>query len=198
MAPIDERNVMSTTDSPEQSAPTRRKRMEIFRFSDGERMKEDNMPFLGLDEKALAGVAKLMQATPPDVEGETTTVLFRERGEEGLSLAYAWFKSGYVLPRHSHDADCIYYIIAGSLVMGTQTLGKGDGMFIPRDATYAYEVGPEGLEVLEFRNASRFHIHFKDNDDAYWDKQAKARADNAPAWADEVPPSQRGLAEPVA
>lgn len=182
---------MSTSEETIQNPSMSRKRMRIFRFADGKGLDDGSMPYLGMDEAAAAGVAKLMQATPPGVEGETTRVLFRQPGENGLSLAYAWFKSGYILPRHSHDADCLYYIVAGSLTMGTQTLRKGDGVFIPKDMTYAYEVGPEGLEVLEFRNASHFNIHFKDNDEAYWDKQAKARADHAAAWASELPPSER-------
>lgn len=175
----------------EDATPLRRKRMQIFRAGEGEAMTEGSMPFLGLTEADMGAVGRLMKATPPEAEGETTTVLFRQPGENGVSLAYAWFKSGYVLPRHSHDADCVYYIIAGSLVMGTQTLRKGDGMFIPADATYAYEVGPEGVEVLEFRNAAQFHIHFKDNDAAYWDKQIAARAANGAAWVDEAPPSRK-------
>ena len=28
----------------------------------------------------------------------------------GMSLTYAWFKSGFPLPLHSHNADCLYYI----------------------------------------------------------------------------------------
>lgn len=187
---------MSINENTTERATVPRKRMQIFRFNDGEQINETNMPFLGVDEAAMAGLAKIMQVTPPGVEGETTTVLFREPGG-GMSLAYAWFKSGYVLPRHSHDSDCLYYVVAGSLIMGSQTLRKGDGVFIPKDATYAYEVGPEGLEVLEFRNTSHFHIHFKDNDEAYWDKQAQARASNGSAWADEVPPSERKVADPV-
>ena len=45
-------------------------------------------------------------------EGDTVKLLF---AAPGFSLTYAWFKSGYPLPRHSHNADCLYYIIAGSL-----------------------------------------------------------------------------------
>lgn len=184
---------MSTIDAPEaRSRP--RKRMRIFRSAEGEAMTEASMPFLGLTETDMAAVGRLMQAAPSDVQGEETTVLFRESDAPGMSLAHAWFKSGYVLPRHSHDADCIYYITAGSLVMGTQTLRAGDGIFIPRDATYAYEAGPEGVEVLEFRNASRFHIHFKDNDAAYWERQIAARTKHAAEWATETPPSTRGRA----
>ena len=33
-----------------------------------------------------------------------------------MHVSYIWFKSGYVLPPHSHDGDCLYYILAGSLL----------------------------------------------------------------------------------
>ena len=67
-------------------------------------------------------------------EGQMVKLLF---SAPGLSLTYAWFKSGFPLPRHSHDADCLYYIIAGSLTLGSQTLGAGDGFFVPSQAAYA-------------------------------------------------------------
>ncbi len=49
----------------------------------------------------------------------------------GFSLTHVWFKPGYALPLHSHDADCLYYIIAGSLSLGTEELGERDSFFIP-------------------------------------------------------------------
>jgi len=51
----------------------------------------------------------------------------------GFSLTHVWFKPGYPLPLHSHDADCLYYIIAGSIRMGTEDLGPRDSFFIPSD-----------------------------------------------------------------
>ena len=98
------------------------------------------------------------QARAAGVEdGQTVKLLF---SAPGFSLTYAWFKSGFPLPRHTHSADCLYYIIAGSLQLGTETLGRGDGFFLPKDMAYAYTPGPEGVEVLEFRTAERFDIHF--------------------------------------
>ena len=49
----------------------------------------------------------------------------------GFSLAYAWHKSDYPLPLHSHDVDCCYLIIAGDLQVGSEKLGQGDGFFVP-------------------------------------------------------------------
>jgi hypothetical protein len=39
-------------------------------------------------------------------------------------VSYAWFKSGYPLPLHSHDADCYYLVIAGSMKVGSEVLER--------------------------------------------------------------------------
>ncbi|MHB9878765.1 cupin domain-containing protein [Pacificimonas sp. ICDLI1SI03] len=121
---------------------------------------------------------------------EKTLVLFKEPRPDGMSIMYAWFKSNYVLPRHNHDADCAYYILAGSLKMGSQTLGKGDGMFVPAGAGYTYEVGPDGLELLEVRNAAHFNIDFKGNNEGHWDRIAEVYRTKRSDWQSETPPSK--------
>ena len=88
--------------------------------------------------------------------GNHDAVLFRGPGENGFSLVKASFAPGYVLPRHTHDGDCLYYVAEGSLTMGSQTLEAGDGFFVPDGAPYAYEAGPEGVVVLEFRTRTSF------------------------------------------
>jgi quercetin dioxygenase-like cupin family protein len=85
-------------------------------------------------------------------DGLSAKVLVRQRPEEGgFSLLYLWFKPHYPLTRHSHDCDCMYYVISGSLIMGRQVLRAGDSFFVPADAPYQYDAGPEGVEVLEVR-----------------------------------------------
>jgi quercetin dioxygenase-like cupin family protein len=83
-------------------------------------------------------------------------VLFKGAGDDGFSLVQAWFGPHYVLPRHSHDGDCLYYVLSGSLKMGSQELQAGDGFFVPDGAPYGYEAGPDGVEVLEFRTRTSF------------------------------------------
>jgi quercetin dioxygenase-like cupin family protein len=168
-----------------------RKRMKIFRAADATALDHDRMPMEGFDPGVMAGMGRLAAAGVTAGAGEKTTILFSEAGDNGMSLGYAWFKSGYVLPKHSHNSDCLYYVLAGDLQMGTQILGKGDGIFIPADHAYTYEVGPNGVEVLEFRNATRFNFVFKGNDEGQWDKMASAYRDNAASWVDEVEPSQQ-------
>lgn len=109
----------------------------------------------------------------------------------GMSLAKIWFKSGYPLPRHSHDCACLYYILAGSLTLGTEELGPGDGFFAGEGVPYTYTAGDCGVELLEFRAETHFGIELLGMTSS-WARKAVARVrDRAPAWAEEPRPSQR-------
>jgi quercetin dioxygenase-like cupin family protein len=169
-----------------------RKRLVIFHAQDAKAPEPERMPREGIDDAVLAGLARLAaQDVKPGI-GERTLVLFSEPGDHGFSLLYIWFKSCYVLPRHSHDSDCLYCVIGGELRLGSHVLRKGDGMFIPAHHAYGYEAGPDGVEILEFRNATRFNLMFKPNDGARWDRIAETFQDRAALWAAEtVPPSDR-------
>ena len=46
--------------------------------------------------------------SPNILLGNHDAVLFRGEGEDGFSLVKAWFAPHYVLPRHTHDGDCLY------------------------------------------------------------------------------------------
>lgn len=107
----------------------------------------------------------------------------------GFSITRVWFKKDYPLPLHSHDADCLYYITAGSLRIGDRTLARGDGFFIPKDMPYTYRAGPEGVELLEFRNADRFDFQFRADTPAFWKKAADICAANQEAWKVAPPPT---------
>ena len=92
------------------------------------------------------------------------TVPFRHEGPSGLSLVEIDFAPGYVLPRHSHSSDCLYYIVSGGIVMGRRKLGPGDGFFLPANAPYAYHAGPEGVKLLEFRTSVAFDMKVYEKD----------------------------------
>lgn len=170
----------------------RRKRLAIFHARDAKPL-EPEMMAREVPEEARAGLARLAAANVKAGLGEKNLVLFSEGGAEGFSLIYIWFKSGYVLPPHSHDVDCVYYVLAGELSIGSQRLRKGDGFFVPAETGYTYEAGPDGVEVLEFRNATRFKIRLKGGDVKRWDRIADVFRERAQAWADEsTPPSARG------
>jgi mannose-6-phosphate isomerase-like protein (cupin superfamily) len=81
--------------------------------------------------------------------GSQTHELVRDVG--GFTLTHLWWKPNFALPRHSHDSDCLYYVLSGEVIMGNQTLFSGDSFFVPANAPYQYGVGTEGAEVLEIR-----------------------------------------------
>ena len=121
------------------------------------------------------------------LDGSTVKLLF---SRPGLSLTYAWFKSGFPLPRHSHNADCTYFIIAGSLRIGTEELGPGDGFFVGTDVPYTYTPGSEGVEVLEIRTTNQFDIKLlAGKNPAYWEKALAGLLRARERWPDETPPS---------
>ena len=103
-------------------------------------------------------------ANPYVAEGQVVKVLFRQPEDEGgFSLVYAWFKPHFMLPRHSHSADCLYYVLSGNATLGSQELAAGDGFFVPAGAPYQYTAGPEGVEVLEYRHARSFDMHITES-----------------------------------
>jgi hypothetical protein len=120
------------------------------------------------------------------LEGTELKVLF---AMPGFSLTYVWFKSGFPLPRHSHNVDCVYYIVGGSLFMGHDELGVGDGFFVGRDVPYTYRPGPQGVEVLEFRASNAFDIKVLANNPLFWENAAETARNHRTAWAHERRPS---------
>jgi hypothetical protein len=107
-------------------------------------------------------------ANPHLAEGQVVKVLFRQPEEEGgFSLVYAWFKPYFMLPRHSHSADCLYYLLSGTASLGSQQLAAGDGFFVPSGAPYQYTAGPKGVEVLEYRHARSFDMHITESSQRY-------------------------------
>lgn len=116
-------------------------------------------------ETAQQGMAKLYEEGMMD--GNKVMLVY---SRPGMSLTYVRFKSGFPLPHHSHSADCLYFIITGSVKMGTDEFGPGDGFFIGTDVPYSYVPGPEGVELLEFRTSNTFDFKLHANSKAYWDK----------------------------
>jgi mannose-6-phosphate isomerase-like protein (cupin superfamily) len=115
------------------------------------------------------------------VVGYQIKVLARDTG--GFSLVHVWFKGHYPLPRHSHNTDCMYYVISGVAIMGRQKLRAGDSFFVPANAPYQYTAGPEGVEVLEVRyGADHFDARVVDGA-GRGEVLAKALAANREQWA---------------
>ena len=159
--------------------------LRIFRGREAPDLNEtQKMTLAGLTPIIESGVARWVGAGVG--EGNVTKLLF---ALPTMSLTYAWFKSGFALPLHSHNAACLYYILAGSLKLGTEELGAGEGFFVGRDVPYTYKPGPEGVEVLEFRTVDSFDMKFQGKTEAYWNKVVAGMDAARPNWPDEAPPS---------
>lgn len=160
-------------------------KFQIFRAKDGKGLMEAGCmslePYTPVQRE---GMDRLIESGYLD--GDKVTVLVNI---PGFSLTHVWFKKNYPLPLHSHDADCLYYIIAGSLKLGTEELGPGDSFFVPCDVPYAYKPGPEGVELLEIRHANQFNFAPHGNSAAYWQKLAETAAANHEDWKTARPPA---------
>jgi len=161
------------------------RKMQIFRAAEApELMEADIMGLEPYTELQSAGVKQLVDAGY--LEGGETRVLINL---PGFSLVKAWFKKDYPLVLHSHDSDCLYYIVAGSLRLGSETLGAGDGFFIEADVPYTYTPGPEGVEVLEFRHANHFNFVNLAKTGSFYNRAAQTIRDNLEDWRQAQPPS---------
>lgn len=157
---------------------------EIYRAKDAVDYAEDGpMSMAPMTDEQAAGMAALAEAGM--IEGGKVKLLY---SRPGMSLTYVWFKSGYPLPLHSHSADCLYFIITGSLKIGTEDLGPGDGFFLGTDVPYAYVPGPEGLELLEFRTSDSYDFKAIAKNADYWKTAAETMAKVRGQWADEPSP----------
>jgi hypothetical protein len=153
-------------------------KFQIFRAKDAKPLEE-------------TGIMSLPEFTPEQIEG--LTGIHKPglvRGDEvkvlvnmpGFSLTHVWFKKDYPLPRHSHNCDCLYYIIAGSLRIGKEELGARDGFFLPANAPYTYTPGPDGVELLEFRHATAFDFKLLVQGDAFWKRAVKISEERSEEW----------------
>ncbi len=185
---------MRRVDAPEQedsavtdhTAQSEKPRFAIFRAKDAR--SDADTPFMHYEEmtSVVADGAQRAMAAGAN-EGHELKLLF---SMPGFSLAYVWFKSGFPLPRHSHNVDCLYYIVGGSLLIGHEELGVGDGFFVGQEVPYTYRPGPNGVEVLEFRAAEAFNIKIMANNSAFWDAAVEAVRNRRGAWANEQRPTQ--------
>lgn len=161
---------------------------EVYRARDAAVFEESQMMH---GEGPIAdGVAEASQALIDAgmLDGSKLRVLYRRPG--GFSLSYAWFKSGFPLPLHSHSTPCLYFVVAGSLRIGTQVLGKGDGFYLDSNTPYIYEPGPEGVEVLEFRDTDSFNIRLRGRNVKWWRRALEKLKVAMKAWpAQDRPPS---------
>ena len=163
------------------------KTFQFFRFGDAPLLEETDLQPITSEFTPfeMEGWARMMAAGYAD--GQEARVLVQL---PGLTLFHIWNKRGYPTPPHTHDVDCLYFVVAGTVSVGRETLGPGDCFFIPADTTYTYEVGPEGAEVLEIRRADNWDLKLLAKSAAYFEKAVRAITDNAEAWKDAERPSR--------
>jgi hypothetical protein len=152
-----------------------RRRIQIFRA-------EDSQDFLTTDAQVIEpsefeGFDKMAEAGSQD--GSEVRVLM---DLPGCNLTYNWFGREFMLPLHSHNVDCAYFIISGSLTMGTETLRACDTFFVPANAAYTYQAGPEGVEVLEIRFANHWDFRNLAKGSGFFDRAVEVIARNRDGW----------------
>ena len=152
-------------------APVPQGKLAIFQGAGAPSLEESGMV---VERSYEPGAAPEQLFTERTLGDATSSVPFRQQGADGLSLVEIWFPPGFLLPRHSHSADCLYYVVAGGVSMGTRSLGPGDGFFVPADQPYAYAAGPEGVKLLEFRNSTAFDTKFFERDGARFAEKAES------------------------
>ena len=158
------------------------KQLKIFRHKESPRHKAT--PASGLTDVSRSGLAGLVEAGLGD--GAETRILYEE---PGFCVAWAWFKSGFPLYRHSHGPDCLYQVVGGSIRFGTEELGKGDGVFIPGGTPYTFQVGPEGAEIVEFRHEPISGTVVLANNPAFWEKAMEMVRGRREIWRSEPRPA---------
>ncbi|EHJ60759.1 hypothetical protein NSU_2268 [Novosphingobium pentaromativorans US6-1] len=106
----------------------------------------------------------------------------------GFSVTHVWFKHDYPLPLHSHNADCLYYIVAGTIRLGSQTLGPRDSFFVPCDVPYQFRPGAEGVELLEIRHVTEVNLRHFSKSETFWQKALETVLANRDSWRDAKKP----------
>jgi hypothetical protein len=142
--------------------PQQAEQMDVSRAADG-------IDYTGLLDKyeeseVRDAITDFVRAILP---GSKVTSLFKGSGPDAMSLVHVWFGADMEVVRHAHpaDGDCLYYVLAGELTMGSRVLRAGDGFLVPNGSPYTYRAGPDGVEVLEFRagggvkGAPGFELH---------------------------------------
>ncbi len=130
---------------------------------------------VGLDLAAIAG-------------GTVVDVIFRDDRPDGFSLANIRLAPDYILPTHTHDVDCLYYVQSGWIVLGRRRIDSGGGFLVLAERPYGYRAGPEGATVLEFRKSTGFNMVISAMPSAKWQEIADVarRHDGWPDFVESV------------
>jgi quercetin dioxygenase-like cupin family protein len=167
------------------------KKMAYFKFEEASNVYESDM----VRDLGGPGAAKYVESLEAGGSaGALSRILFRHAGGEGMSILHVYLKPGLSIPRHSHDADCLYYVVWGELRMGKRRLGQGDGVYVPANSPYTVAAGPDvGAEFLEIRLGTDFDMQVRDDSDENWQQLIDECAQRKEAWEQEVTYPSREL-----
>ena len=164
------------------------RKFKIYRAAEAQQMLARDRSVLQHNDvphpETVAGV-KRFAAAAGVANGATAKVIF---SSPSLHISYAWFKSGFPLPVHSHDVNCFYLIVAGSMRFGAAQVGKGDGVFVPAGMPYTATPGAEGVEFIEVRTSDDYGTRYRGQTLEYWDRIVSAIEARQESWATERPP----------
>ena len=123
----------------------------------------------------------------PIAAGSRTMALFQGEGPDGFSLVTASMKPGYRLPRHTHTGDCLYLVTKGSVLVGRREVTEGSGFLVKSGQPYAYSVGNQGAEVVEFRTTTSFDMQILDQTVERWKPIVDVAVANQELWSSDLP-----------
>ena len=152
--------------------------IRFFRSEDARDFDEDGMMTPPSIDESVRPLLRENSTVP----GQKVRVLFKGEAADGFSLVWAWFGANHRLPRHSHDADCLYYVLSGEAHLGKRVLRAGEGFFVTAGAPYTYTAGPDGVQVLEFRVATAFDMTILDQTPERWRPVIEAVQANRERW----------------
>jgi quercetin dioxygenase-like cupin family protein len=101
-------------------------------------------------------------------QGFVTDPVFCDRDPGGFSLVNIRLAPEAILANHTHNVDCLYYVLSGWVMLGKRRLESGSGFFVPADHAYGYRAGSDGAAVLEFRHATQFNMVFTETSKSRW------------------------------
>ena len=159
------------------TSTTKKHRISIHHATEARASRRDE--FFRLTDEQLA---PLLLAGEALAAGSQKTELVHDAA--GFTLIHLWWKPNFPLPNHSHDTDCLYYVISGAAIMGNRVLRAGDSFFVAAGTHYQYSAGPEGVEVLEIRfGAEHSDMTCYGAPGSYQKKAMQALESNREEWA---------------
>ena len=116
--------------------------------------------------------------------GNVAKVLFKDGGEDGMSLVWSWFGPDYPLPRHSHNADCLYYVVAGEARHGQPHRRRGRRLLRARRRALRLHRGPRRHPDPRVPQRRQFDMQITEGLDR-WDRIMEVVEEKSEAWTEE-------------